>query len=390
MPIEGEIKISVVARSGQVESVSITSTRPLHITKLFAGKSIDSVADIMNAIYHLCNTAHRFAFLRLLDESTVIKLSQNEIKAYELLLDLETIREHCFSIASKWNQDAEATVNSNIINLLSTLKEINATLFLNTDPLSLVDKELQAFDSIEILTLKLEQQLQNLLLGFKCNAESVFKDINSFNNWLKVGKSQGATFLNYLLQHQLNKIGNIEVFHLPDLDPKNISDFLYNDAYIQQPNYQDITYETTPYSRQSNHQLIKQLVNINGNGVFTRAASQLLEVFELLNKVKCNYRNIETEIISYNFQFPVHETSALVQLEAARGRLVHQLSIKDEKIKSYQILAPTEWNFHPEGVLNHMIRSLNFTDKEDLISKVKLLVNAVDPCVGYSVEIDHA
>jgi len=390
MPIEGEIKISVVARSGQVESVSITSTRPLHITKLFAGKSIDSVADIMNAIYHLCNTAHRFAFLRLLDESTVIKLSQNEIKAYELLLDLETIREHCFSIASKWNQDAEGTVNSNIINLLSTLKEINATLFLNTDPLSLVDKELQAFDSIEILTLKLEQQLQNLLLGFKCNAESVFKDMNSFNNWLKVGKSQGATFLNYLLQHQLNKIGNIEAFHLPDLDPKNISDFLYNDAYIQQPNYQDITYETTPYSRQSNHQLIKQLVNINGNGVFTRAASQLLEVFELLNKVKCNYRNIETEIISYNFQFPVLETSALVQLEAARGRLVHQLSIKDEKIKSYQILAPTEWNFHPEGVLNHMIRSLNFTDKEDLISKVKLLVNAVDPCVGYSVEIDHA
>jgi coenzyme F420-reducing hydrogenase alpha subunit len=357
---------------------------------LFAGKSIDSVADIMNAIYHLCNTAHRFAFLRLLDESTVIKLSQNEIKAYELLLDLETIREHCFSIASKWNQDAEGTVNSNIINLLSTLKEINATLFLNTDPLSLVDKELQAFDSIEILTLKLEQQLQNLLLGFKCNAESVFKDMNSFNNWLKVGKSQGATFLNYLLQHQLNKIGNIEAFHLPDLDPKNISDFLYNDAYIQQPNYQDITYETTPYSRQSNHQLIKQLVNINGNGVFTRAASQLLEVFELLNKVKCNYRNIETEIISYNFQFPVLETSALVQLEAARGRLVHQLSIKDEKIKSYQILAPTEWNFHPEGVLNHMIRSLNFTDKEDLISKVKLLVNAVDPCVGYSVEIDHA
>ncbi|HIC41160.1 MAG TPA: hypothetical protein EYO74_07125, partial [Piscirickettsiaceae bacterium] len=105
MSIEGEIKISVVARSGQVESVSITSTRPLHITKLFAGKSIDSVADIMNALYQLCNTAHRFAFLRLLDESAVITLSQNEIQAYKLLLDLETIREHCFSIASKWSQD---------------------------------------------------------------------------------------------------------------------------------------------------------------------------------------------------------------------------------------------------------------------------------------------
>jgi coenzyme F420-reducing hydrogenase alpha subunit len=132
------------------------------------------------------------------------------------------------------------------------------------------------------------------------------------------------------------------------------------------------------------------LVNVHGNGVLTRAVSQLLEVFELLNKVKHDYRDIEPENISYNIQLPVLETSALVQLEAARGRLVHQLSIENEKIKTYQILAPTEWNFHPEGVLNHMIKSLNFTDKEDLISKVRLLINAIDPCVGYSIKVDHA
>jgi hypothetical protein len=44
------------------------------------------------------NTAHRFAFLRLLDKCKVISLSVNEMLAYQLLLDLETIREHCFSI----------------------------------------------------------------------------------------------------------------------------------------------------------------------------------------------------------------------------------------------------------------------------------------------------
>ncbi len=158
MPIEGEIKISLVAKSGQVESVSITSTRPLHITKLFAGKSIDRVADIMNALYQLCNTAHRFAFLCLLDESEVIKLSQNEVQAYQLLLDLETIREHCLSIAAKWSQDSDNLVDTNIINLLTTLKEISSALFTNTDPLSFADKRLQSFNSIDKLILKLEQQ----------------------------------------------------------------------------------------------------------------------------------------------------------------------------------------------------------------------------------------
>jgi len=100
MPIEGEIKITVAGNSGMVETVSITSTRPLHITQLFKDKSIETVADLINTLYHLCNTAHRFSYFRLLDNSGVISLSKNEISAYQLLLDLETIREHCFSIST--------------------------------------------------------------------------------------------------------------------------------------------------------------------------------------------------------------------------------------------------------------------------------------------------
>ncbi len=65
MSIEGEIKINVVGKFGVVETVSITSTRPLHITQLFKDKSIETVADLINTLYHLCNTAHRFSYFRL-------------------------------------------------------------------------------------------------------------------------------------------------------------------------------------------------------------------------------------------------------------------------------------------------------------------------------------
>ncbi len=390
MSIEGEIRISVTVKSDKIKSVLITSTRPLHITKLFSGKSIDSVANIINTIYQLCNAAHSFAFLRLLEETGVIKLSQNEIQAYQLLLELETIREHCFSIASKWRQDADNLVDTNIINLLATLKEVNATLFPNTNPFSLTAKKLQASNSIDEPILKLEQELQGLLLGSEHKAGFVFENLDNFNEWLQAGESESANFLNYLQQYQLNKIGDVNTSHLPDLDLKDISVLLGDDAYIQRPSYQDGACETTPYSRQSKHQLIKQLTGIHGSGVFTRAVAQLLEVFELLNKIKHNYANIKAEDISYNVQFPLIEVSALVQLEAARGRLVHQLSIENEKVKSYQILAPTEWNFHPEGLLSDMIKSLNFTDKEDLVARITLLVNAIDPCVGYTIEIEHA
>jgi len=386
MPIEGEIKITVAGNSGMVETVSITSTRPLHITQLFKDKSIETVADLINTLYHLCNTAHRFSYFRLLDNSGVISLSKNEISAYQLLLDLETIREHCFSISTKWRHGADNAIDSNIVKLLTILKEINTTLFTGSDPLSLMDKELQAFSSIDKLIVKLENQIELLLIGDQSEDVYPFLDYDSFNNWLQKSDSQSAIFLNSLKE---NNLGDVEAFHLPDLDLKSVGKLMQNTGFIKQPTYQNTIYESTPYSRQSNHKLIKQLFSIYGNGLFTRAVAQLLEVFELLNNIKSSYTNIEFEKISYDIQPFSAESKSLVQLEAARGRLFHQIFAEDGKIKSYQILAPTEWNFHPQGVLSRMIETVKYKSEQDLVNQIKLLVDVVDPCVGYSIEIDR-
>jgi hypothetical protein len=100
MSIEGEITIKVIINSGVTKETLITSSRPLHIPQLFINQPVQKVAETLDSLYQLCNTAHRFAFLRLLDKCKVISLSVNEMLAYQLLLDLETIREHCFSIFS--------------------------------------------------------------------------------------------------------------------------------------------------------------------------------------------------------------------------------------------------------------------------------------------------
>lgn len=389
MPIEGEIKINVVAKSGMVETVSITSTRPLHITQLFKDKSIETVADLINTLYHLCNTAHRFSYLQLLDNSGVISLSKNEISAYQLLLDLETIREHCFSISTKWRQDTAKAIDTNIVKILTTLKEINTTLFTESDPLSLMDKELHAFSDIDKLIVKLENQIKLLLIGDQSEDVYPFVDYDSFNNWLQKSDSQSANFLNSLKKNNFDNLGDVEAFHLPDLNPKRVGKLMQNTGFIKQPTYQDTIYESTPYSRQSNHKLIKQLFNIYGNGLFARSVAQLLEVFELLNNIKSRYTGIEFEKISYEIQSFGVESKSLVCLEAARGRLFHQMSTEGGKIKSYQILAPTEWNFHPQGVLSRMIEVITYKNEKDLIDQIMLLANAVDPCVGYSIEIER-
>ncbi|SFV58821.1 Hydrogenase maturation factor HoxV/HupK [hydrothermal vent metagenome] len=389
MPIDGKIKIKVTVSSSVIKSIFITSSRPTHITQLFTEQSIQKVATTIDALYQLCNIAHRFAFLRLLDKCKVISLSKNEIMAYQLLLDLETIKEHCFSIATKWCINDNQIINKNIIELLATIKKINSSLFSSDNTLSLNKKTIQSFSIIKPLIEKLEQQLTIAIIGNEFDAKTIFDNSSNFKHWIETKNSDCAIFLHNIQKYQFGDMGNINANFLPNTVIKKLTNLLNNDNFISQPSYKDSCYETTPYARQSNHPLIQQLFDKYGSGVFTRASAQLLEIFELLKRIKTNYTQIHNEDIYYKINTSANAT-AMVNIDAARGKLIHRLSIQGEKIKTYRILSPTQWNFHPQGVLKQMIKLIYFKDKQDLNDKIKLLVNAIDPCVGYVIEIDYA
>ncbi|MEN9423060.1 MAG: hypothetical protein RL122_443 [Pseudomonadota bacterium] len=74
-------------------------------------------------------------------------------------------------------------------------------------------------------------------------------------------------------------------------------------------------------------------------------------------------------------------------LPTARGLLVHRVVQVDGLICTYQIVAPTEWNFHPQGSPYSMLSSLQAKNALELRTKAKALITALDPCVAYQLEI---
>jgi hypothetical protein len=48
------------------------------------------------------------------------------------------------------------------------------------------------------------------------------------------------------------------------------------------------------------------------------------------------------------------------------------------------VLAPTEWNFHPEGAAAQALAGLP-SDAPDLAPRVRLLMAALDPCVPFEL-----
>jgi Ni,Fe-hydrogenase I large subunit len=73
-------------------------------------------------------------------------------------------------------------------------------------------------------------------------------------------------------------------------------------------------------------------------------------------------------------------------VDAARGLLAHRVELREGVLRDYRILAPTEWNFHPQGPL---ARGLLGASGPDLEWRAALLASSLDPCVPYRIEVMH-
>jgi len=81
----------------------------------------------------------------------------------------------------------------------------------------------------------------------------------------------------------------------------------------------------------------------------------------------------------------------LAWVEMARGLLVHQVRLQAPldgepvRVLSCQVLAPTEWNFHPQGLVAQVMAFLPVQSTK-LTAQLHLLMAAFDPCVPFHID----
>ena len=82
--------------------------------------------------------------------------------------------------------------------------------------------------------------------------------------------------------------------------------------------------------------------------------------------------------------------SGIAAVETARGTLVHRVALVDGTVRRWRIVAPTEWNFHPEGAYVRGLVGLDAPDAQTARRAGELLACSLDPCVEYKVAVGHA
>jgi Ni,Fe-hydrogenase I large subunit len=164
-------------------------------------------------------------------------------------------------------------------------------------------------------------------------------------------------------------------------------------TWCKAPRYAGEVVETGALARQvlSSHTLALAQVAEHGGSVLARVTARMLEVARLLPQMESWLREVEVgESFCTEWTAP-QQGVGIGLVEAARGSLGHWLRIERGRIASYQIIAPTTWNFSPRdaagqpGALEQALVGLPVADGEKSPMLVQHVVRSFDPCMVCTV-----
>lgn len=388
MTAAGEIQLELTHRGGQAGAARIVSTRPQAAAQVLLGKTPEQLLSTVPLLFSLCGNAQSYAALLACRAALGLDAEPEADAARECLLQLETVREHAWRILLDWpgllgRQPDKAAVAA----LLKLTTRFKPCLFGDSEAFKL-DSHLQ-IDSNRLagLLAELSGLIDHAIFNGGMRAFQATADETQLTGWLVGNTALSADLLHGLYRLDWQAVGRNDISCLPALDNPSLLAHLQTQdlsAFCRAPRWQGQCHESTPLGRQQSQPLIAALQNRYGNGLLARFAAVLREVADITLRLERFGKAEFVPAAAYG-----GDGIGLAQVQAARGLLIHRLALRDGRVYDYRIVAPTEWNFHPDGVVAQGLKALRAVDADRLRRQAKWLINAVDPCVAFSLILNE-
>ncbi|MFY0678525.1 MAG: nickel-dependent hydrogenase large subunit [Neptuniibacter sp.] len=376
--LSGQLNIKIKWQEGIVEQVDLTSSRPQKVTSLFNGKLLLDLLNLIPMLYSLCGIAQKVAALRAAESALDIKVSPEVDQGRNLLVQAETARELGLRLFTDWYPD-ERGVKAELMKWFAGVKD-DYDWALQLNPVS--SRSVNPADVADKLHAILEPVLSKKPdSGTTENAED------------DIWESSVLQSLKPELESFFSRSQLVELKRgCPDLDIEDptsqhkIAESLKSSKAYQfcaAPEINGEKFESSVYTRSLRFNKLK-------NKEFNGGVKALL--FRL-NALECMLRSMPEQIKSGSKSSLIYsDVTGMGIVQAARGVLIHHMeldghSVSDSVITDYKIVAPTEWNFHPQGTFVKMLEGSRVS-LEQLPILVESLIRLIDPCVGWQLELD--
>ncbi|HTH15790.1 MAG TPA: nickel-dependent hydrogenase large subunit [Magnetospirillum sp.] len=384
---EARLDVTLRTHGGAVQGVVVRSTRLVQASRLFAGRRPHDVTQLLPTVFALCGTAQVLASLGALEQAAGQPLSTAQGPARHLLLLGEIVSEHSLALARDWPELAGLAPDLGMVRRLKlALGGLRATLYpagdwnrpgggvLHPDHAALRAAFAEARSALD--------QLLDAPLA------AVTSDLYAYQAWIAASPSPVAQLLKQVSSDELAAFGRGPFQPMPEQGPADLSARLETDReglYVAQPDSAGRVFETGPLARMAWHPVVAGLIGRFGPGLLARLSARLVEVASSLQEMEDLVQDLDND---QGAAACLVDGVGLGLVEAARGLLAHRVELEGGKVTRYQILAPTEWNFHPEGPLARGQAGAPVTD--DLLRRATLLAHALDPCVACDIKVENA
>lgn len=384
----GAIGIHLYHRSGTASGVQIASTRPDTVAQVFIGKTPEQLLDTVPLLFTLCGNAQAYAALLACRAALGLATEPDLDAARDLLVQLETLREHAWRILLDWSGFVGLAPDKKALAALLKFDALfKRYLFKNGEAFKL-DSRLD-IDATQLthLIAELEALIDVSIFNGRLADFQMLSDESQLQDWLQQNDALPAHLLNYLYSRNWAASGQNAMACLPQLDAEALNRQMQERVtFSRMPDWQGRCFETTLLNRQLSQPLIADLSSRYGNGLMVRMLARLLEIALIPSQLKQLLIQI-TELPAVSAMSAANDGLGLSQIQAARGLLIHRLELRQGRVYDYRLVAPTEWNFHPDGVVVQSLKHLQGESLTDLRRQAELLINAIDPCVQYALNL---
>ncbi|BAE50448.1 nickel-dependent hydrogenase large subunit [Paramagnetospirillum magneticum] len=362
LPFESSLSITLHLAEDRVETVEIGSSRPVQASDRLTGRRPDQVLALLPNLYSLCGTAQGLAGLAAVENAVGIDAAPEQHKARRILCLIEMAAEHAAAALRDW------------------------PALLGEAP------DLVALKPIRPLIMAVRKALYpegDWLAPGGGRLAPDRETLTGIVHRLGEAASRGDLVADRLLARVedlgMEGFGAAPPNLMPETGPPDLDARLAADddgAYRTRPDSAGIVFETGPLARQSRRPLMGLLMSQYGNGLMPRFSARMMEMASALREVEDLVQDLSGD--SGGLPMARHDGSGLGVVDAARGLLAHRVELREGLLSAYRILAPTEWNFHPDGPLAQGLRGMSGPDPE---GRAALLAASLDPCVPFRIEV---
>jgi hypothetical protein len=384
MTIQGELTIAL-SHNGTVFRSDITSTRPLYASQLLSAKPIEHVLQTIPLLFNICAKAQAVTAVRAIESALHAPANNNVESQREALVVIESLREQSLQVLMDWPSRIGEPLNHKALSdIVQSLNELMQSF----EPKQLLECSTVLEKQLSLKQCALWKHCATLLstVIFGEQLPRWQQDTQAaIEHWATQKSTQAARFIGWLMKQDWKHAGHSNITLLPEISDAALMTRITTEQqhFIAQPDWGSSCYEASWFNHQQSHPVIKRLNEEKGNGIYTRTVARLTEIAGLM-AVLDEFFISKKELIK-----TVGTVEGLANTDAARGRLTHYVELNGKHVENFYILAPTEWNFHPRGVAAESLNNLNHNYLNSLQLQADLLIHAIDPCVGYQLQIDN-